>query len=115
MRCGLVDMACHIQLAAWEWWAGVGLLNKVLIVGGLVLIILAATRSLLWLLHKIGGWSAVVGAIALIIGVVLAILPKKPDGFTGEQIKPKSPEAEFSFGVDRLKKKRKTIFDGWTP
>ena len=80
MGCNLLDFGCHIQNAAWEWWANVGLLNKVLIIGGIVLLILAALRGVLSLIHRIGGWPAVVGAVLAVLGVVLALLPRKPKG-----------------------------------
>lgn len=114
MSCGL-DIGCHLQAAAWEWWAGVGLLNKALIVGGLVLVILSAVRGVVALLHKVGGWPAVIGAVLAILGVVLALLPSRPD-----QVDPPPPEPpqrskpEFKFGTDRgkPKRKRKTLLGG---
>lgn len=115
MNCDLLDMACHVQGAAWEWWAQVSWLNKLLIVGGLVLIIMAAARTLLWLLHKIGGWPAVLGAIAMILGLVLAILPqrprrKAPDDFTGD-VDGHDAEGPFEFGRKKRKRPRPTIFN----
>lgn len=108
MTCSLLDMACHIQGAAWEWWAGVGLLNKALIIGGLMLVILAALRGVLALVHKVGGWPAVVGSIMAVLGLVLALLPRPPDPTA-------KPKGEFQFGVDRQKapdgKRVRTIFD----
>lgn len=78
MSCGLLDLACHAQGAAWEWWAGVGLLNKLLIIAGLLSIILGVSWSFLSFLKRIGGWPAVAGAVAVIVGLVLALLPRKP-------------------------------------
>lgn len=114
MNCALLDVSCYIQGAAWEWWAQVGLLNKLLIVGGLVLIIMAAARTLLWLLHKIGGWPAVVGAVAMILGLVLALLPRKPKGraaddFTGGEVSGRDAAGPFEFGRKKRKKPRPTI------
>jgi uncharacterized membrane protein len=112
MNCALLDIGCHIQGAAWEWWAEVSWLNKLLIVGGLVLIIMAAARTLLWLLHKVGGWPAVVGAIAMILGLVLAILPRKPKGSEAHETIPDNhPDAArpFEFGKKKRKKPRPTV------
>jgi uncharacterized membrane protein len=119
MSCALLDIACHVRGAAWEWWAEIGWLNKLLIVGGLLLIALAATRSLLWLLHKLGGWPAVAGAIAVIVGLVLAILPRKPKGraaddFTGGEVAGRDAAGPFKFGRKRRQKPRPTIRD-WFP
>lgn len=118
MNCDLLDIACHVQGAAWEWWAHVNWLNKLLIVGGLVLMIMAVARTLLWLLHKVGGWPAVIGAIAMIIGLVLAILPRKQKGrvaddFTGGEVVGRDAAGPFEFGRKR-KKPRPTIRD-WIP
>lgn len=108
MNCALLDIGCHIQGAAWEWWADIGLLNKLLIVGGIVLVIIAGARSLLWLLHRIGGWPAVVGAVAIIVGFVLALLPRKPKGSDAHESLPDDhPDAKgpFQFGVERRRAK----------
>lgn len=116
MNCALFDIVCHVQGAAWEWWAEISWLNKLLIVGGLVLIIMAAARTLLWLLHKVGGWPAVVGAIAMILGLVLAILPRKPMGSEAHETIPDGhPDAApFEFGKKRRTKPRPTVRD-WIP
>lgn len=110
MNCALLDIGCHIQGAAWEWWADIGLLNKLLIVGGIVLVIIAGARSLLWLLHRIGGWPAVVGAVAIIVGVVLALLPRKPKGSDAHESLPDDhPDAKgpFRFGVEKRRTRPK--------
>ena len=116
--CTLLDMGCHVQTAAWEWWAGVGLLNKLLIVGGLLAVVLGCSWGLLKLVRQIGGWPAVVGFVAAALGLVLALLPRRPETappFTGGEVAPRSRDAEFPFGVDRVrpKKKRKTLQDLW--
>lgn len=114
MNCSLIDIACHVQSAAWEWWADVGLLNKVLIVGGVLALILGVSWSLLTLLKRLGGWPAALGGVAVIVGVVLALLPQKPKAAGIEHFPEDHADAKgpFSFGVDRLKpKKRPTIFD----
>lgn len=107
-ECHFLNLACHagnaIQDAAWEWWADVHWLNKALIVLGVLMVILAASRTFLWLLYKIGGWPAVAGAVIAILGIVLAALPK-----------PRSAP-EPAFGVDRVRpapQRRPTIFDRW--
>lgn len=118
--CNLLDLACHVQGAAWEWWANVGVLNKLLIVGGLALIVLGVVWSLGGFLKRIGGWPAVLGAFLAILGLVLTLLPRKPvsdlanehvDGPDAEP-PPRKPKPPFQFGVDRDKpKKRKTLQD----
>lgn len=114
MTCTLFDIGCHIQGAAWEWWAEVGLLNKLLIVGGLAGIILGSSLGLIRLLKSIGGWPAVVGFIALVFGVVLAILPRRPKGSEAHETIPDGhPDvaAPFEFGKNKRKKPRITIFN----
>ena len=105
MNCSLLDIGCHIQGAAWEWWAGVGLLNKALIVGGLVLVILAAARGVLALIHKVGGWPAVIGFVLVVVVLVLAMLPRKPEP-KAKSVAGEKAKGPFEFGVDRLKPKR---------
>lgn len=78
MNCKLFDIGCHLQSAAAEWWASVGFINKALIVAGIVLVILALSRSILTIVHKIGGWPAVAGAVLAVLGLVLAVLPRRP-------------------------------------
>lgn len=119
MTCGLIDIACHIQSAAWEFWSDIGLLNKVLIVGGVLALVLGVSWSLLTLLKRLGGWPAALGAAAVIVGVVLAFLPRKPKGAATEQFPDDHPDTKgpFEFGVNKtrpkvaVKKKRPTIFD----
>lgn len=110
--CRLLDLGCQITTAvqdtAWELWAEVSPLSKLLIVGGIVLVILAASRTLLWIFYKIGGWPAVAGAVLFILGVVLAALPRPR--------RQAAPETDFAFGVDRVQpapQRRPTIFDRW--
>lgn len=110
MNCALLDIGCHIQGAAWEWWTEVSWLNKALIVGGLVLVIMACARTLLRLLHKIGGWPAVLGAVAMILGLVLALLPRPPKGSDAHESLPDDhPDAKgpFRFGVEKRRTKPK--------
>jgi hypothetical protein len=122
MSCNLLDLACHAQSAAWEWWAGVGGLNKALIIIGLAAIVLGIAWSWGAMLKRIGGWPAVIGAIVLAVGLVLAvIMPKKPsDDLVSENVdgpdaepspKHRKPKPPFQFGVDRDKPKRKTLKD----
>lgn len=120
MACGFFDISCHIQDAAYEWWVDIGLLNKVLIVGGVLALILGVSWSLLTLLKRLGGWPAALGAVAVIVGVVLAFLPRKPKGVPVEQFPEDHPDTKgpFEFGVNKkakskvaVKKKRPTIFD----
>lgn len=109
MNCALLDIACHIQGAAWEWWAQVSWLNKLLIVGGLVGIILGSSLGLLRILKMVGGWPAVIGAVAIVLGFVLAILPKRPKGEPIEHF-PDGHEqtgGAFEFGVNKKKTKPK--------
>ncbi len=120
MSCKLLDLSCHVQSAAFEWWSDVGLLNKVLIVGGVLALILGVSWSLLTLLKRLGGWPAVLGAGAVIVGIVLAFLPRKPKGVPTEHFPDEHPDAKgpFEFGAKKTrakvpvtKKKRPTIFD----
>jgi hypothetical protein len=115
MNCALLDVACHIQGAAWEWWAQVGLLNKMLIVGGLAGIILGSSLGIIRLLKAIGGWPAVVGFVALVLGLVLAILPRRPkDSEAHETIPDSHPDAAAPFEFGRKKRKRsRPTFRDW--
>jgi hypothetical protein len=96
MNCDLLDISCHVQSAAYEWWAEVGLLNKALIVGGLAGIILGSSLGLMRLLKMIGGWPAVIGFVAIVFGLVLAVLPRKPVPKPPEERVP--PPTPFEFG-----------------
>lgn len=110
MKCDLLDIGCHIQGAAWEWWAEVGLLNKLLIVGGLAGIILGSSLGLIRVLKAIGGWPAVLGFVAIVFGLVLAILPRKPKGSDAHETLPDDhPDAKgpFQFGVEKRRAKPK--------
>lgn len=93
MRCSLFDIGCHAQNAAqgaafqvqsaiWEWWAGVGFLNKALIVLGLWVLVLYLTRGILGILNRIGGWKVALGYVLATLGLVLYLFfrfqPKKP-------------------------------------
>jgi hypothetical protein len=84
MRCNLLDLTCHAQGALWRWWDGLGFPVQALIVLGLIAIIVGVSWSLLAMLKRIGGWAAVAGFLAVVGGLVLAFLPKKPKDFTGE-------------------------------
>lgn len=114
MNCHLLDLSCHVQSAAWEWWVNIGLLNKFLIVAGIVGLIVSASMGILKLVKQIGGWPGVVAAVALIVGVVLAILPRKPKGdeFTGE-VTGEDAKGPFRFGTDRKKKAKKGGVASW--
>jgi hypothetical protein len=117
MNCALLDLACHAQGAAWEWWANVGWINKLLILGGIASIIFGVVWSLGGFLKRIGGWPAVVGAFLAILGLVLTLLPRKPAGdLANENVdgpdadpppKKRKPNPPFEFGVDRDKPKKK--------
>ena len=111
MSCSLLDIGCHVQSAAWEWWSDVGVLNKVLIVGGVLALVLGVSWSLLTMVKRVGGWPAVLGAVAVIVGVVLALLPRKPKGVVAtEQFPDDHPDTKggpFQFGVERKKKAAK--------
>lgn len=122
MKCGFFDIGCHIstavQTAAWEWWSSIGFINKALIVLGLVALILGVLRGFLSLVHRLGGWPAVAGVVAAVLGLVLAVLPRKPQGkdaeFNGELEAGPDTRGPFRFGVERKKKKRprgKRVFD----
>lgn len=78
--CGFFDLGCHVQLTIWELWANTSFLTKFLIIGGVVGLIVALSWSFLLVLKRIGGWPAVVAALAVILGVVLAVLPRRPKG-----------------------------------
>lgn len=116
MTCDLLDVGCHVQSAAWEWWADVSILNKALIVLGLLGVILGCSWGLLKLIKAVGGWPAVIGFVVAALGLVLALLPRKL-----EPAAPK-PVDEFAFGVDRVKRKKKPkrktlrdVFAEWRP
>jgi hypothetical protein len=76
--CDLIDIGCHAQSAVWEAWSLQSWPVKALIIIGLLAVVLGAARGFLALLHRIGGWPAVIGAVLAILGLVLAVLPKKP-------------------------------------
>jgi hypothetical protein len=106
--CSFIDLACHAQNAAWEWWANVSWLNKLLIIAGLGSIIFGVVWSLGGFLRRIGGWPAVVGAFALILGLVLTLLPKKPkDRLASEN----GDGPDFDPPPAKPKPKRKTLQD----
>lgn len=109
MTCGLLDLACHAQGAAWEWWSGVGWLNKALIVAGLASIVIGILWSLGSMLKRIGGWPAVIGAVVAIVGLVLALLPRAPVDEQGSE-NVDGPDAEPSPAKPK-RKRRKTLDD----
>lgn len=109
--CGFIDISCWIQAAAWEWWAEVTWLNKILIVGGLVGLIVALSWSFLLLLKRLGGWPAVIAAVAIILGAVLALLPRKPKGHDSEHVSGR--DALPSVRIPQ-RKKGKRVFDSDT-
>ena len=120
MNCSLLDFGCHAANVASDLWGGFSLPSKTLIILGLLAIVGGALWGAAKALKAFGGWPAVAGAAAVLAGLLLAILPRKPPPdtgpFTGDQLRRGSPDAEFSFGVDRVKprkKKRPTIFDQW--
>lgn len=78
--CGFFDVVCYAQSWLWDTWSNVSFFNKLLIVCGIVGLITALCWSFLLVLKKIGGWPAVGAAVAVILGVVLALLPRKPKG-----------------------------------
>jgi hypothetical protein len=84
--CSFFDIGCHIQMTIWETWANTSWLTKFLIVGGLVGLIVALCWSFLLVLKKLGGWPAVIAAVAIILGAVLALLPRKPKGHDSEHV-----------------------------
>lgn len=111
MTCGFFDIGCWVQLAAWEWWAEVSFLNKVLIIGGLVGLIVALTWSFLLALKRIGGWPAVIAAVAIILGAVLAVLPRKPKGAISKS--ERKPGRDLPFALPK-RKGSKRVFDADT-
>lgn len=113
MNCALLDMGCHVVQVGSDLWGGFSLPSKLLIIIGLLAIVGGALWGAAKALHRLGGWPAVAGAGAILLGLLLAILPKKPEPFTGEHVPPRSPDNEFAFGVDRMrpKKKRPTVGD----
>lgn len=106
MKCALLNIVCHVEVSAWEWWSRIGFLNKALIVLGLVALIVGLSWTVLRFLKTIGGWPAVIGALVVILGVVLALMPHKPKGY-GQQTDIDGPDAEgpFQFGTNRVHKK----------
>lgn len=116
MNCTLLDFGCHVVQVAGDLWGGLSLPSKLLIILGLLSIVGGALWSASKVLHRIGGWPAVVGAAAILLGLLLAILPKKaqPDHpFTGDQAPTRRQSDDFAFGVDRVKpkKRRPTVGD----
>lgn len=76
--CDLLNIGCQVQTAAWEAWSLQSWPVKALVVIGAIAVIAGALRGFLALLHRVGGWPAVLGALAVIAGLVLAVLPRKP-------------------------------------
>jgi len=116
MTCRLFDLGCHLQ----SGWESLGLLNQALIAGGLLAIVLGSAWSLLQLLKRLGGWPALAGGIAVVVGLVLAVLPRKPKG---RQPDPEPveheewPEDAFGFPrppKDALPKKPKSLLERLT-
>lgn len=108
MTCGLFDVGCHIQMSIWELWANTSWLTKILIVGGLVGLIVALSWGFLLVLKRIGGWPAVGAAIAVILGVVLALLPRKPGSVVSG-----SGRRDLPFALPK-RKRGKRVFDADT-
>lgn len=113
MNCALLDFGCHAAQVAFDLWHGLSLPSKALIIIGLFSIAGGALWGAGKALKAFGGWPAVIGAGAVLLGLVLVVLPKKPDPFNGEHVPPRSADNKFTFGVDRLrpKKRRPVIGD----
>jgi vacuolar-type H+-ATPase subunit I/STV1 len=102
----LFNPASCIEAALWRWWDGLGLPVQALIVLGLIAIIVGVSWSLLAMLKRIGGWPAVAGFLALVAGVVLAVLPKKPKDYPSE-VRNEDPPL-LPFGKKRIRTARRT-------
>lgn len=117
MHCSLLDIPCHIQSGIWQWWSGIGLGNQLLIAGGLLAVVLGASLNLLTLLKRVGGWPALAGGVAIIIGLVLAVLPKKPRGYDNVAEHVDGPDAEPPFSQPKPKRPAKPakppVVDTW--
>jgi hypothetical protein len=109
MTCSFFDIGCHVQSGIWQWWSGLGLGIQLLIAGGLLAVVLGASLNILTLLKRVGGWPALAGGVAIIVGLVLAVLPRKPRGYdnVAEHIDPGSPDAMPPFGRPRPKRPAK--------
>ena len=104
MSCSFFDIGCHIQSGIWQWWSGIGLGNQLLIAGGLLAVVLGASLNLLTLLKRVGGWPALAGGVAIIIGLVLAVLPRKPRGIDDVSEHVDGPDAEPPVRVPKSRK-----------
>lgn len=108
MKCSVFNVGCHIQSSIWEWWSSIGFLNKSLIVLGLMAVIVGVSWGFLRVIKAVGGWPAVIGAVAVILGIVLAIMPRKPKGDDSvTDIEGPDAEGPFQFGKDRVKKPKR--------
>lgn len=122
MNCTLFDIGCHAQRVAWDWWSGLGLFTQVLIVAGVLAIVGGALWGFAGALKRFGGWPAVAGAGAIILGLMIAAVPRKPkpkhakvpDDFTGGEVTGRDAAAPFEFGRKKRAKPRPTIRD-WFP
>lgn len=117
MNCGLLDLPCHAKSFAIDWWLGLPLLVQIaILVGigfmawGMIERVIAGVRWVGEIIHRFGGWKAVVGAavaaLAIVVSIVVALWPKKHDDFTGE-VSGVDAKGPFRFGVDRKKVKIK--------
>lgn len=119
MTCSLLDIGCHAGQVAFDLWHSLSLPSKALIIIGLLSIAGGAMWGAAKALKAFGGWPAVAGAAAVLLGLAIAVWPKagtskRGDDFTGE-VEGEDAKGPFQFGADRTrpKKKRPTIFDAW--
>jgi len=68
MNCALLDFGCHSAQVAFDLWHGLSLPSQALIVIGLLSIAGWALWGAAKALKAFGGWPAVIGAGAVLIG-----------------------------------------------
>jgi vacuolar-type H+-ATPase subunit I/STV1 len=102
----LLNPASCIEAAAWRWWDSLGFPVQALIVLGLLAIMVGVSWSLLAMLKRLGGWPAVAGSLAVVAGLVLAFLPKKPKDYPSE-VRNEDPPL-LPFGKKRIRTARRT-------
>ncbi len=113
MNCSLLDFGCHAKGLAVDWWFGLPWYLQVAIVVGILFMAwgmieraIAGVRWLVSIIHRFGGWQAVVGAAigaaVVVLSIVLTVLPRKPkadEPFDDED--PPLTRGPFQFGVDK--------------
>lgn len=110
MRCGLVDIPCHLWafILSWPWWVHAGLFLCLALV-------LWGVGARLWSFAKgVGGWQAALGAVGALGLVLVAVWPRRGEQVATEDMFPHPDGEKKPAPLPQAKKKRKprpTIFN----